>query len=165
MTGLTPGGHRINDDLIAVASSHRKIANPLPSGAYGFATTTLLLSFYNLHVAGIETPNGVLTIALTFGGLAQLLAGLWEFASGNTFGATLFVAYGCFWWGYSIIQIPFFGLTGTYDGQPNIYSAQGLAASELDNAVGLFLWIWFGVTTVCESRPFTITRFSLYSMI
>ncbi|PWN87210.1 hypothetical protein FA10DRAFT_273410 [Acaromyces ingoldii] len=160
---LTPGGHPINDDLIAVASSHRKIANPLPSGAYGFATTTLLLSFYNLHVAGIETPNGVLTISIMFGGLAQLLAGLWEFASGNTFGATLFVSYGCFWWGYSIIQIPFFGLTGTYDGQPNIYSAQGLAAAELDNAVGLFLWIWFGITTVCELFTFAMLAAHAYT--
>ena len=27
-------------------------------------------------------------MALFYGGLAQLLAGMWEFATGNTFGAT-----------------------------------------------------------------------------
>lgn len=139
-----------HDDLIAVAASHRKIANPLPSGAYGFATTLLLFSLYTLHVAEIELSHGLLTMSLTFGGLAQFFAGLWEFASGNTFGGTLFVCYSAFWWGYSIILIPFFGLTGTYDGQPNVYSPQGMGAAEASEAIGLFLWIWFGITTLCE---------------
>lgn len=29
---LTPGGHFADDDLIAIANSHRKIGNPLPLG-------------------------------------------------------------------------------------------------------------------------------------
>jgi hypothetical protein len=81
---ITPGGHYANDDLLAVGGGHRKIANPLPLGAISFATSTLTLSLYNLGVQGITVPNAVLTFSLFFGGLAQFLAGLWEFASGES---------------------------------------------------------------------------------
>lgn len=58
------------------------------SGLYSFASTTLILSLYNVNARGIDTPNVVVGMALFCGGLAQLLAGMWEFATGNCFGAT-----------------------------------------------------------------------------
>ena len=58
------------------------------SGLFGFASTTFILSMYNVQARGITTPNVVVGMALFVGGLAQLLAGMWEFAAGNTFGAT-----------------------------------------------------------------------------
>ncbi|ELU38109.1 GPR1/FUN34/yaaH family domain-containing protein [Rhizoctonia solani AG-1 IA] len=67
---------------------HRKLANPAPLGLFGFASTTLILSLYNAGARGITTPNAVVGMALGVGGLCQLLAGMWEFATGNTFGAT-----------------------------------------------------------------------------
>ncbi|CBQ71363.1 conserved hypothetical protein [Sporisorium reilianum SRZ2] len=145
---LTPGGHFADDDLIAIANTHRRIANPLPLGVFGFSTTTLLLSLYNIQVKGIEIPNAVIGFALVYGGLAQFLAGLWEFACGNTFGATVFTSFGMFWWGYSVILIPFFGFMGTNNGQPGIYTARSPYAAEADAAIGLYLWIWFGITTI-----------------
>ncbi|CAO1622542.1 unnamed protein product [Jaminaea pallidilutea] len=145
---VTPGGHQINDELLAIGTAPRKIANPLPLGVLSFATTTTLLSFYNVGIRGIATPNVILTFALFYGGLTQFLAGLWEFASGNTFGATVFVAFGCFWEGFAMIFIPFFGEMGEYSGQPGVYSMTGVAASEAESAIGLYLWIWFGITTV-----------------
>ncbi|CDU24332.1 related to ATO2-putative transmembrane protein involved in export of ammonia [Sporisorium scitamineum] len=145
---LTPGGHFAHDDLIAIANTHRRIANPLPLGVFGFSTTTLLLSLYNVQVRGIEIPNAVIGFALAYGGLAQFLAGLCEFACGNTFAATVFTPFGMFWWGYSVILIPFFGFMGTYNGQPYIYSAKGMYAAEADSAIGLYLWVWFGITTI-----------------
>lgn len=63
------------------------------SGLFSFASTTLILSLYNVHARGIDTPNVVVGMALFCGGLAQFLAGMWEFATGNTFGAT-----GMFFW-------------------------------------------------------------------
>ena len=45
----------------------------------------------------------MLGVALAFGGIAQLLAGMWEFRKGNVFGATVFTSYGAFWlsfWAY-----------------------------------------------------------------
>jgi uncharacterized protein len=58
------------------------------SGLFSFASTTLILSLYNVNARGIAVPNVVVGMALFCGGLAQLLAGMWEFAVGNTFGAT-----------------------------------------------------------------------------
>lgn len=57
-------------------------------GLFSFASTTLILSLYNAHARGVAAPNVVVGMALFVGGLAQLLAGMWEFAGGNTFSAT-----------------------------------------------------------------------------
>ena len=71
------------------------IANPGPLGLCGFALTTFVLSSAN---AGLFTgATVVIGLALFYGGLAQLLAGMWEFKTGNTFGATAFTSYGAFW--------------------------------------------------------------------
>jgi succinate-acetate transporter protein len=48
----------------------------------------------------------IVGMAFSFGGLAQLLAGMWEFGVGNTFGATVFSSYGGFWISYAIILFP-----------------------------------------------------------
>ena len=53
-----------------------------------FASTTLILSLVNVQAHDVTVPNVVVGMALFVGGLAQLLAGMWEFACGNTLGAT-----------------------------------------------------------------------------
>lgn len=72
---LTAGGHLADDDLLAIGNAHRKIANPLPLGVFGFSTTTLLLSLYNAGVQSITVPNAIIGFALAYGGMAQFLAG------------------------------------------------------------------------------------------
>lgn len=75
------------------------IANPAPLGLCAFALTTFVLSAANAQLyAG---PQIVLGLALFYGGLAQLLAGMWEFRAGNTFGATAFSSYGAFWMAFA----------------------------------------------------------------
>jgi succinate-acetate transporter protein len=74
------------------------IANPAPLGLCGFALTTFVLSAVNAKLlTGTDATNIVLGLAFFYGGLAQLLAGMWEFKIGNTFGATAFSSYGAFW--------------------------------------------------------------------
>ncbi len=69
--------------------------NPAPLGLCAFALTTFVLSAAN---AGWFTGAAiVISLALFYGGLAQLLAGMWEFRLGNTFGGTAFSSYGAFW--------------------------------------------------------------------
>lgn len=72
------------------------VADPGALGLAGFAMTTFVLSLAN---AGIIAGAGaaVLGLALFYGGIAQLLAGMWEFVKGNTFGALAFSSYGAFW--------------------------------------------------------------------
>jgi len=85
---------------------HRKFANPAPLGLCGFALTTFVLSLINLNTRGISEPNIVIGAAFAYGGLVQLLAGMWEMAVGNTFGATALSSYGGFWIGTAIILTP-----------------------------------------------------------
>lgn len=69
-------------------------ADPAALGLGAFALTTFLLSAYN---AG-WSPNFVwLGTAFFYGGMAQFLAGMWEFRNRNTFGCMAFSTYGGFW--------------------------------------------------------------------
>jgi succinate-acetate transporter protein len=76
------------------------VADPSPLGLAAFALTTFLLSVNN---AG-WTDGGAawLGFAFAYGGLAQLLAGMWEFRNRNVFGATAFSTYGAFWIGLGL---------------------------------------------------------------
>jgi len=79
------------------ASSEPRVADPGPLGLAGFAMTTFCLSSAN---AGLWKGAGVsaaLSLAFFYGGIAQLLAGMWEFLRKNTFGALAFSSYGAFW--------------------------------------------------------------------
>jgi len=78
------------------------IADPAPLGLAGFALTTFLLSAANAGWMTHATGNAWLSYAFAYGGLAQLLAGMWEFRNRNVFGATAFSTYGGFWIGLAI---------------------------------------------------------------
>src|SRR4051812_49847988 len=66
-------------------------ADPAPLGLAAFALTTFILSGHN---ASFIPDVAWLGAALFYGGLAQLLAGMWEFRNRNVFGATAFSTYG-----------------------------------------------------------------------
>jgi len=69
-------------------------ADPAPLGLAAFALTTFVLSGHNASFI----PDAVwIWLALFYGGLVQLLAGMWEFRNRNVFGATAFSTYGGFW--------------------------------------------------------------------
>lgn len=97
----TAGSVAISREL--ASEQVRMIADPAPLGLAAFALTTFLLSLVNAGVIPKDTEPVVLGVALAFGGIAQLLAGMWEFRKGNVFGATVFSSYGAFWlsfWAY-----------------------------------------------------------------
>jgi succinate-acetate transporter protein len=71
--------------------------DPGPLGLAGFAATTFFLSVINTNMLGASVQAIVFGLAFFYGGIAQLAAGLWEFAKGNTFGAVAFCSYGAFW--------------------------------------------------------------------
>ena len=70
------------------------VADPAPLGLGAFALTTFVLSAHN---AGWAPDIIWVGLALFYGGLAQFMAGMWEFKNRNTFGATAFSTYGAFW--------------------------------------------------------------------
>jgi uncharacterized protein len=74
-----------------------QIADPAPLGLAGFALTTFMLSTFNAGILPKTAEVAILGVALFYGGIAQLFAGMWEFVKGNTFGALAFSSYGAFW--------------------------------------------------------------------
>jgi succinate-acetate transporter protein len=111
----------------------RMIADPAPLGLGAFALTTFLLSLVNAGVLPKDTEPVVLGVALAYGGIAQLLAGMWEFRKGNVFGATVFTSYGAFWlsfWAY----LTFF--------------AEGIPTEHHGVAAGWYLLSWAIFTTL-----------------
>jgi succinate-acetate transporter protein len=116
---------------------HRKFGNPGPLGLFSFASTTLILSLFNVSARGIHTPNLIVSMAIGVGGLVQLLAGMWEFAAGNTFGATAFSSYGGFWISFALIFWPSSGISAAYTN-----------ADEFASALGIYLMTWFTFTFI-----------------
>ncbi len=78
-------------------------ANPAPLGLLGFGMTTVLLNLHNADIIPLSIV--IVAMGLALGGLAQIIAGIMEFKTGNTFGATAFTAYGCFWWSLVFIWV------------------------------------------------------------
>jgi succinate-acetate transporter protein len=115
-------------------------ANPAPLGLMGFGVTTFVLSMMNANLVnfGKNLPV-VLGLAIAYGGLSQFLAGMWEFRTGNTFGAVAFTSYGAFW-------ISFYFLVQTQ--LPAL-----VKGGDVGNALGLYLWAWgifTGVMFLCS---------------
>jgi uncharacterized protein len=77
-------------------------ADPAPLGLGAFALTTFLLSAANAGWMTKATGDAWLGYAFAYGGLCQLLAGMWEFRNRNVFGATAFSTYGGFWIGLGL---------------------------------------------------------------
>ena len=85
-----------------VAQAVTGIADPAPLGLAAFALTTFLLSAVNAGWAKSSTGSDWLGYAFAYGGLVQLLAGMWEFRNRNVFGSTAFSTYGGFWIGLGL---------------------------------------------------------------
>ncbi len=89
----------VNDDRPIVTAP---AADPAPLGLAAFALTTFLLSAANAGWMTSASGDAWLGYAFAYGGLGQLLAGMWEFRNRNVFGATAFSTYGGFWIGLGL---------------------------------------------------------------
>jgi succinate-acetate transporter protein len=115
------------DDAVSTPGSvGAGVADPGPLGLAGFAGTTFYLSAVNAGLLPKSVEAGVFGLAFFYGGLAQLLAGMWEFVKGNTFGAVAFSSFGAFW-------LSFWYLASHLPKVP---------ASDLGHALGTYLLIW-----------------------
>jgi succinate-acetate transporter protein len=102
-------------------------ADPGPLGLAAFAMTIFVWSIYNANLVNTGGSAVVLGLALAYGGIALLLAGMWEFRTGNTFGAVAFCSFGAFW-------ISFFVLSQ--------FEAKAIPAAQLNNALAVYLYGW-----------------------
>jgi succinate-acetate transporter protein len=104
-----------------------RLADPVPVGLAGFGLTTFMLSLIEAGIVSKTALPVVLGAALAYGGLLQLLAGMWAFVRNNTFAAVALGSYGAFW-------ISFWAL--------NAFYMDRIPAKEQNAALGLFLISW-----------------------
>ncbi|KAI9157937.1 hypothetical protein HJFPF1_05922 [Paramyrothecium foliicola] len=133
------------------ASTQQRLGDAGPLGLSAFAFTTFVMALFNLSAGGGSVPNIIIGPALAYGGLGQLLAGMWDMAVGNTVGATIAASYGCFWISFAIILIPGFGIEAAY---PN--------PAEFNHGLGFFMlgfFIFSLAVTMCSMKgtvPFLV---------
>ncbi|HUN56658.1 MAG TPA: acetate uptake transporter [Candidatus Binataceae bacterium] len=135
------------------------LANPLPLGLAALGSTAFLMGVASIFQPAAMAPY--LTQALIFGGLLELLAGMWCFAYGDPLAATAFSFIGAFfgWWGLS--AIPLLGAhaaAGTVGSTALVFLVAGVVIAYLwiasfyefaaFNLVMLFLWIGLVLSAV-----------------
>jgi succinate-acetate transporter protein len=98
---------------------------------WAFAITVFLWSFYNVHTRGVHAANAIVGMGLFVGGLAQFMAGMWEFPRGNVYGSAFFTLFGAFWMSYAVILLPGAGIAQAYTG------------NDFNDAIGLYFMVWF----------------------
>jgi succinate-acetate transporter protein len=113
-----------------------KLGNPAVVGLAGFGLTTFLLQMVNLKVIGL---GPVIWYGFLFGGLAQMIAGLLEFKTGNNFGFMAFTGYGVFW-----ISLCFYLVFGTSPAVAKNFPILAVA----DKDLGFFLIGWTIFTAI-----------------
>jgi succinate-acetate transporter protein len=105
----------------------RFIADPAAVGLAGFGLTTFALGMINVGAISTSALPVIFPLALAYGGLVQLLAGMWAFIRGDTFAAVGFSSYGGFW-------ISFWAL--------NAFFLKSIPPNEQGAALALYLSVW-----------------------
>jgi uncharacterized protein len=85
--------------FVAQEATKTEWASPNALGLFGFGLNTILLQVFNLGGIGGVMP---LVFGLTWGGLAQIIAGIIAGKRGDMFHLTAFVSYGVFWIGLAL---------------------------------------------------------------
>ena len=127
-----------------MASDTSACANPAPLGLAGFGLTTVILSLVNAGVLPSGGEQVVLPLALAYGGLIQMIAGILEFRTGNTFGTVAFLSYGAFWWWFALLVL--LGSHGVLD------------LSQAGTTIGATLIVWGVFTLYMWIATFRLSR-------
>ncbi|WFD28756.1 Meiotically up-regulated protein 86 protein [Malassezia nana] len=135
----------------------RKQPNPAPLGLCGMAMCNFLLALVNMGTEGLSSPALLISVGFVYGGLIQILAGMWEMAVGNTFGATALASYGAYWISYAIIHTP-----GGFHIMDMLQQQEGVGGAM--KMLGLYELGWFVFTTLMTlmTTKSTVVFFSLF---
>jgi succinate-acetate transporter protein len=103
MSGLDEAAH----DGLTPRVVLQPIAAPSILGLFGFAGATFIVAanlagWYGDHTT---TPLALAPFAMVFGGLAQLLAGMWAYRARDGLATAMHGTWGSFWIGYGILNI------------------------------------------------------------
>lgn len=126
-------------------------ANPAPLGLCAFGLTTILLSLHNAGV--IALSSAILSMALLYGGSAQIIVGAMEWKKKNTFGLLTFGSFGFFWIALAtLMMLPAVGLAK--------------AAAPVDLAAFLGLWGLFTIGLfICSLAMHRVLQAVLFLLV
>ncbi|KAH8554321.1 GPR1/FUN34/yaaH family-domain-containing protein [Umbelopsis sp. PMI_123] len=127
--------HDLEKGPTQVNTVKRTMGNPSVLGLWSFGMVTILLGTYNLFLP-FTSNHIIFPSAFMFGGLAQFIAGFMDFWYGGTFGGTVFVSYGGFWFGNGLMMLSQF--SSTLDSYTN--------KTDLDTANGIYHIYWAAYT-------------------
>ena len=139
----------------AVPSIH-KFGNPAPLGLSGFAYCTFVASLINCGAKNVHIENINNGTGMFYGGLVQLIAGLWEISLENAFGGLAFCSFGGMWMASAAQHIPWFNINQAYTN-----------TEELKNAMGIYYLGWVMLTIIllaCTIKS-TLAFFSLFVLV
>lgn len=88
-----------------------QVADPTTLGLFGLAIVTMVAASNKLGIT--SDVSGIIPWAIFLGGIAQIIASIFDFKHNNLFGATAFSAYGLFWLGVSftwMTKLGYFGI-------------------------------------------------------
>jgi uncharacterized protein len=126
-------------------------ANPAPLALCGFGITTILLSLHNSGL--ISLSSTIISMALIYGGLAQVIGGLMEWKKNNTFGLLIFGSYGFFWISYALLQM-----------LPAVNLAKPPGSGDI--AAFLFVWAIFTIgILICSLKISRILQFAVLLLL
>jgi len=132
----TSNGRTHSHDQPFLPVFHRKFANPSPLAFTALGTGLFLVAIVALGADGLSSLSIVVSVALGYSAFALLVAGIWEFPIGNTFGATVYIAYGGLFGSLALILAPWSGIATSYKDP-----------SEFQHAIGIYFFSWF-ITSV-----------------
>jgi succinate-acetate transporter protein len=128
-----PRMYAVEDDpmRVAVVNSNGRprpvIADPAPLGLTAYAVTLFVFSMFSTGLLNGSGAPIIQPVALAFGFLLQVLAAMWEFRRGNTFGAVVFGTVGALWGSYWLLQH---------------FNIGQIPGGEVGAALGLFYIAW-----------------------
>jgi len=126
-------------------------ANPAPLGLCAFGMTTILLSLHNAGLTPLGSP--ILAMAIFYGGIAQVVAGIMEWKKNNTFGMVTFGSFGFFWISFATLLL---------------LPALGLAKAPLPVEMAAFLSVWgiFAVGLfICTLKMHRVLQITLLAVV
>lgn len=126
-------------------------ANPAPLGLCAFGMTTILLSLHNAGLTAAGSP--IFSMAMFYGGIAQVIAGIFEWKKNNTFGMVTFGSFGFFWISFAFIGfLPKLGLTAP--------------PTNLELAAFLSVWGLFAMGLfVCTFKMHRVLQVTLFTVV
>ena len=133
----------LTGDAAGSAARGGLVGDPSPLGLFGYALTLGVLSFIHLGVVPAAATPLVVAMSLPVGGIGMILAGMWAFRRGNTFGATALTGYGIFWLNYYLL---FSGLL------------KSIPKPDQGPVLGIWLFFWGIFTLVLFAGSLKIDR-------